>query len=61
MTRAAVPLHPLVIALLDELPAHGGDWPASERLKWLHAAEAVFVLLGGEGEVFIELMPAPPL
>ena len=35
-------LHPLIQGLVSMLPRRGVEWPISERVKWLHAANSIF-------------------
>jgi hypothetical protein len=47
--------HPLVKALVAELPAPGSVWPIDERLRWLRAfSSAVAFLRGDLDEIRIE-------
>ena len=38
-------MHPLVSALMQELPAQGEPWPRATRQKWIAAATSVFDLV----------------
>lgn len=38
-------LHPLVLALVDELPTPGNVWPSDERDAWINAASSIFDLI----------------
>lgn len=40
---------PVMVALLNRLPAPGTFWPLTERLAWLAAVEAAFNLIYGSG------------
>lgn len=46
-------LHPLISALISELPAAGSKWDSASRLKWLRAIEGMFDYAYGANE------PAP--
>lgn len=53
--------HPLVKALVAELPAPGSVWPIDERLRWLRAfSSAVAFLRGDADEIRIEKMSEWP-
>ncbi len=35
MARKTTKLDPLIAALIDKIPAPGGDWPVEQQLSWL--------------------------
>jgi len=45
-------LDPIILGLLERLPAPGDDWPKAERQKWLNILSNVLDL--------IYLEPEPP-
>jgi hypothetical protein len=50
------PQHPFIKGLLTSLPAHGEEWPAIDRAKWLQTAASIFTLIyKGDGTVRVEL------
>ena len=48
----AMELDPIILGLLERLPAPGDDWPKAERQKWLNILSNVLDL--------IYLEPEPP-
>lgn len=38
-------LHPLVLALVGELPTPGTAWPSDKRDAWVNAASGIFDLI----------------
>jgi len=44
--------HPLIIALLRQIPPTGSKWPADDRMRWLRAFNACAnFILGTDVEV----------
>jgi len=53
--------HPLIKALIAELPAPGSVWPIDDRLRWLRAFNSTVAFLRGDkGEIRIEKIPEWP-
>lgn len=47
-------LHPLLQALMDDLPPAGAQWSREQAMLWLRAAVAIFDLVYGKnGEITI--------